>query len=120
MGKASQMWNEKKLMREWVNNLQHLMMEKQELFIEVRCVIVRNFEDENGCIHGLAKFPVVIGATSGKKRGLVKQCDVCKKLTTCFCACCMKPLCYSFTNKHSRTCFVDHIPNRTSVRISNA
>ena len=84
-----------------------------------RCIIIKDFQDGDGRIHRVAKFPVVTSATNGRKRGIVKQCDTCSKLTTCFCTCCMKPLCYSFTNKHTRTCFIDHIPHRRSVRITH-
>jgi len=75
------------------------------------CTRVRDFTDGNGNVHGLAKYPVMIGKNN-RRRGMVKQCHTCKKLTTCFCVKCMKPLCYSIINKHSRRCFADHIPNR--------
>ena len=82
------------------------------------CTIVRDVTDGNGNNHQIAKFPVMIGKNN-RRRGMVKQCQVCKKLTTCFCVKCMTPFCHSITNKHSRGCFIDHIPGRTSSRNSN-
>ena len=80
------------------------------------CIKIRQFQDGNNIIHGLAKFPVTIGRTNNRKRSVSKQCIHCKKLTTCFCTHCMRPMCYSVSNMHARTCFVDHIPRRTSAR----
>ena len=82
------------------------------------CPRVRDFTDGNGVVHILAKFPVVIGKNN-RRRGMVKQCHTCKRLTTCFCVRCMKPLCYSMINKHSRGCFANHIPNRSCERNTN-
>ena len=84
-----------------------------------KCIRVRQYKDGNGIVHGLAKYPVMVGAND-RKRGMIKQCHSCKKHTTCFCVCCMKPYCHSLTSKHSRTCFVDHLPNRLSPRHSDA
>ena len=80
------------------------------------CIKIRDYIDGNCINHGLAKFPVAIERINNRKRRLAKQCSHCKKLTTCFCTHCMKPMCHSLTNMHSRTCFVDHIPCRMSVR----
>ena len=83
------------------------------------CIYIRDNYDGNGKNHGLAKFPVIV-TKNNRRRAMSKQCDRCKKLTTCFCTRCMKPLCHSLSNIHSRKCFIDHISNRTSPRNTNS
>ena len=83
-----------------------------------KCIFIKDNIDRDGVNHKLAKFPVIIGKND-RKRGMIKQCDTCKKHTTCFCVHCMKPLCYSISTVHARTCFADHIHNCMSTRGTN-
>ena len=85
------------------------------------CTLIKKFVDYDGKVHTLAKFPVIQTGLKQKKRCRVQQCRVCKKETTMFCFECGKPFCFSENGRgHGRKCFHEHIPSRTSSRISTS
>ena len=84
-----------------------------------KCREVMTCKDGNGCNHSLCKFPVIQTGEKMKKRSKVQNCSICSKETTFFCFQCQKAYCYSFSDKgHGRKCFMDHVPSRTSSRLS--
>ena len=83
------------------------------------CRHVITYTDGNGCNHALCKFPVVQTGKNKKKRSRVQSCYTCGKETTYFCYECQKGFCYCLSDKgHGRKCFTNHVPSRTSARLS--
>ena len=84
------------------------------------CTLIQTIVDGNGNSHAMAKFPVIQTGRSMKKRARVQPCAECGKETTLFCVDCNKPFCHSFgSHGHGRKCFHDHIPTRSSDRLSS-
>jgi len=84
------------------------------------CTIIDQFQDGNGNVHRMAKFPVVQTGKNMKKRARVQPCKDCGRETTVFCVECNKPFCHSYGNHgHGRTCFHQHIPTHSCARLSS-
>ena len=100
------------------NNLTYVMMSGRRI---EQCIPIKEFIDGNGMKHTLAKFPVIQTGIKQKKQARVQVCRACSKETTMFCFECGKPLCFSVDGRgHGRLCFQEHIPRRSSGRISSS